>query len=214
MQLLKAAVLHQNVPPDWYYRGIKKNLGQRFWHHRRFSEIGKLIEPTGGKILDIGSADGTFTKIILDRSQASSVIGIDALPSSVVYAQKRFNGDKRVSFLVADAEKLPFKNNEFDAVFALEVLEHLFNPENALREVMRVLKKDGYAIFLVPTENIPFKIIWFFWENTWGWVWQGTHLQKFSNRELAKIVKKIGFKIWTDKRFLLGMLEAMKVKKK
>lgn len=213
MKLSEAAVVHRNVPPDWYCQGIKRNLGQRFWHHRRFTEIGKLIEPTGGKILDIGSADGTFTKIILDRSRASFVIGIDALSSSVAYAKKRFARNKRLRFRVAEAEKLPFKDNEFDAVFALEVLEHLFVPEKALREVKRVLKKEGYAIFLVPTESIPFKIIWFFWENTWGWIWKGTHVQKFANGELVKIIKKVGFRISTDKKFLLGMLKAIKAKK-
>lgn len=213
MKFLKAAVLHRNVPPDWYYQGIKRNLGQRFWHHRRFTEIGKLIEPKSGKILDIGSADGTFTKVILDCSGASFVIGIDALSSSVAYAKKRFTKNKRVNFRAADAESLPFPNNEFDAVFCLEVLEHLFDPEKALREVRRVLAKDGYAVFLVPTENTLFKIIWFFWENTWGWIWKGTHVQKFANQELIKMIKKAGFEICADKKFLLGMLEAIKVKK-
>jgi len=213
MKLSEAAVIHRNVPPDWYERGIEKNSGQRFWHFRRFAEVGKLIEPTGGKILDIGSADGTFTKVILDHSRADLVLGVDVLPASVAFAKKKFAKNKKLRFQVANAEKLPFKKEEFDAVFCLEVLEHLFAPEKTLLEVKRVLKKNGYAIFLVPTENIPFKIIWFFWENTWGWIWKGTHVQKFTKRELIRIVRKVGFKICTDKKFLLGMLEAIKAKK-
>lgn len=168
MKFLKAAILHRNVSPDWYCRGIKKNLGQRFWHYRRFTGVGKLIESTGRKILDIGSADGSFTKVIYGYSKADLVIGIDALSSSVAYAKKRFLSNQRLKFRLVDAEKLPFKNKEFDAVFCLEVLEHLFDPERALREIRRILKKDGCVIFLVPTENLPFKIIWFLGENTWG----------------------------------------------
>ena len=38
-----AAEFHENVPPDWYYQSIKKNLGQRFWHKTRFREVKKII---------------------------------------------------------------------------------------------------------------------------------------------------------------------------
>src|SRR3989344_4487311 len=125
----KAADLHKNVPPDWYARSIKENFLQRFWHLTRFAEIKNMIEPfdsaQGRKILDVGSADGTFTKIILEKSKAQKVIGIDVLASSVSYAKRKFARSKKMSFQVADAHNLPFKENEFDAVFCLEALEHV-----------------------------------------------------------------------------------------
>jgi len=214
MKLLDAAILHRNLPPDWYQRGIKENLCQRYWHYRRFSEVGKLVEVSGGKILDVGSADGTFTKIILDRSKASMVIGIEALSASVAYARKRFAKNKKLNFRVADAQDLPFKSEEFDAVFCLEVLEHVFFPDKVLKEIKRVLKKNGYVVFLVPIENLLFRIIWFFWENTRGWVWKGTHVHKFNNREMFKLVKGEGLEVETEKNFLLGMLKAVKVRKR
>ena len=74
-KLKLAEELHENIPPDWYYRSIQENIFQRYWHKRRFEEVGALIEPTGGRILDIGSADGVFTKVILDKSKASKIIG-------------------------------------------------------------------------------------------------------------------------------------------
>lgn len=211
MKLSEAAIIHRNVPPDWYERGIKENIFQRFWHSRRFSEVGKLIENSDGKILDIGCADGTFTKVILNHSGADLVIGVDILPSSISYAKKRFAKNKKLKFQVADAEELPFKRDEFDAVFCFEVLEHVFSPQKVLKETKRVLKRNAYAVFLVPTENLLFKIIWFFWENTKGWIWKGTHVQKFTNLQLNKLIEKTGFKIIAEKKFLLGMLEAVKV---
>jgi ubiquinone/menaquinone biosynthesis C-methylase UbiE len=214
MELSEAAVLHRNVPPNWYQRGIKENLGQRYWHFRRFTEIGKLIEPSGGKILDIGSADGTFTKVILERSKADLVVGIDVLPGSVAYAQKRFSRNKKIRFKVANVEQLPFEKEEFDAVFCLEVLEHVFAPQKALKEIKRVLKEDGYAVFLVPIENVLFRIIWLFWENTRGWIWKGTHVHNFSHENLEKLLEESGFKIINKRRFLLGMLKVNKVKKR
>jgi len=214
MRSSEAVVLHRNVPPDWYQRGIKENFGQKYWHSRRFSEVGKLIKPSGGKILDIGSADGTFSKIILDLSKADLVFGIDILESSVLHAKKRFSKNKKLRFRVASGENLPFKNEEFDAVFCLEVLEHVFSPRKVLKEIERVLKKNGIAVFLVPTENLLFKIVWFFWENTKGWIWKGTHIQKFNHKRLKRMIEKTGLEIVNEKKFLMGMLEVFKTKKK
>lgn len=214
MELSKAAILHQKVPPDWYERGIKENIFQRFWHYRRFRNVGKLIEPTGGKILDIGSADGTFTRVILGRSRADLVVGIDILPASISYAKKRFAKNKKLKFKVADAENLPFKKEEFDAVFALEVLEHVFEPKTVLVEIKRVLKKNGYVVFLVPTENLLFKFIWFFWVRTRGKIWQGTHVQKFDHENLEKLIENLSFEIVANKSFLIRMLKAVKAKPK
>lgn len=214
MKSSKAVSLHQNVPSDWYERGIKANLGQRYWHYRRFKEIGKMIEPVKGKALDVGCADGTFTKIIVKKTGAEEVVGIDVLQNSVNYAQKRFAGDSRFRFRVADASRLPFPDESFEAAFCLEVLEHVFSPEKVLAEVKRVLKKQGYAIFLVPSENLLFKIIWFFWLKTGGKVWRGTHLHQFDHHRLAHLIADCqGFTLVKEKNFLLGMLKVIKVRK-
>src|SRR4051812_26064270 len=124
-----AAKLHENVPPDWYFSSIKRNPFQRFWHNSRFKEVSKFVEPTGGKILDIGSADGVFTKVILDKSRAKEIIGIDVLKDSVDWANKHWRKNGELKFRLGDAHKLKFKNNIFDGVFALEVMEHVFEPQ-------------------------------------------------------------------------------------
>ena len=210
-----ASQLHENVPPDWYYASIKRNVFQRYWHKRRFSQVEKLIEPTKGKILDIGSADGVFTKVILDKSRASQIIGIDVLAPSVAWANSHWKNTKNMKFIVGDAHKLKFPANSFEAVFALEVLEHVFKPRVVFREIRRVLKKGGYAIFLVPSDNFLFNIIWgFVTRFWWARIWKDCHVQSFSkNNTLAHAAKKAGFKIEVDKRFILGMLNVVKVRK-
>ncbi len=213
-QITKAQDLHENVPPNWYFDSIRRNLGQRYWHTRRFGEVEKLIEPTQGKILDIGCADGVFTKVILDRSKADQIIGIDVLPTSISWAKNHWKKNHKMSFGVGDAHNLKYEANTFNAVFALEVLEHVFDPEKVLREVKMVLKKDGYAIFLVPTDSYLFRTIWFFWTKFWrGKVWDNTHIQSFYKGTLLDIARKVGFKIEVDKKFLLGMLQVIKVRK-
>jgi len=209
-----AVELHYHLPPDYYQKSIKVNPLQWFWHHRRFKNISQLIEPVEGEILDIGSADGTFTEVIVNHSKAAKVIGIDILESSVKYANKRFKKDKRMEFLVADAQYLPFKKNRFQAVFCLEALEHIFDPQKVLSEIKRVLKPNGYLIILVPTDSFLFKIAWWFVLHTWGKHWRETHLQSFRQKNsLTLVVKKAGFKIERDKKFLLNMLEVVKARK-
>ena len=112
-----ASQLHENVPPDWYYASIKRNILQRYWHQRRFKKVGELIEVTkSGKFLDIGSADGVFSKVILDRTKAKSLIGIDVLKSSVSWANNHWQKNKKMQFKTGDAHELDFPANSFGAL--------------------------------------------------------------------------------------------------
>jgi ubiquinone/menaquinone biosynthesis C-methylase UbiE len=213
-----AAEMHENVPPDWYYASIKRNLFQKYWHSRRFSKVRELSEPVSGKILDIGSADGVFSKVILDSTGAKSLIGIDVLKSSVDWANKHWcakaTSPAHMKFYVGDAHDLKFPSNSFDAVFALEVLEHVFNPIKVFKETKRVLKRGGYAVFLVPADNFLFSGIWWFVTNFW-WakIWQDCHVQSFSRKNpLAKVVAKSGLKVEIDQKFILGMLNIVKAR--
>lgn len=212
---LKAKDLHKNVPPDWYARSIKENILQRFWHTRRFEEVGKILSPTAGKILDIGCADGTFTKIIFEKTKPSRIVGIDVLPKSIAYAKRRFARSRRMFFKVADAHNLPFSDESFDAVFCLEVLEHAEDPLRVISEMHRVLKKGGYAVVLIPTENFLFKyIIWPLWTLWRGKIWRGTHLHAMEPKELPAHLVANGFTIEKEKSFLLGMLVVVKAVKR
>lgn len=209
-----AVGLHQDVPPNWYEHSIKNNILQRFWHTRRFSEVEKLTE-LAKTVLDIGCADGTFTKIIFNKTKAEKIIGIDVLKRSIGYAEKRFAKNKKMKFHVADVHQLPFRGGEFDAVFCLEVLEHVVDPLKVLQEVYRILKKGGYVIVLVPSENWLFhSIVWPLWQMMPGKnIWKHSHLHNFSNGYLEELVKKPGLKIEVNKKFLLGMLHLVKANK-
>ena len=136
------------------------------------------------------------------------------LKSSVDWASKHWKRNGKLKFMIADAHKLPFESEYFDAVFAMEVLEHVHKPETVLSEVKRVLKKDGYAVFLVPTDSLLFRTLW---ENIWlktrGKIWDETHIQTYRDDTLVKLSKKVGFKLVVNKKFILGMLQAIKLRK-
>ncbi len=210
-----AEQLHENVPPDWYFKSIKRNLLQRWWHKSRFEEVSKVTERNpNAKILDIGCADGMFTNTIYQKSKAKEIIAIDVLKTSVDWAKKHWSKNKHMKFKVGNAHELDFKANTFDAAYALEVLEHVHEPLKVLKEVKRVLKPGGYAVFLVPSDNALFNVVWYFLRKFW-WarIWDDTHIQTYRNNYLIQVSKRAGFAIDVDKKFWLGMLHLVKVRK-
>ncbi|OGM03120.1 hypothetical protein A2115_03455 [Candidatus Woesebacteria bacterium GWA1_41_8] len=210
-----AEELHERVPPNWYWESLRVDPFQRYWHRRRFQEVRKLIEPVEGEVLDVGSADGIFSKVILDKTRAKKLIGIEVLRTSVAWANKHWAKVKKMEFRVGDAHALKFPSNYFDAVFCMEVLEHVHRPEKVLGEFKRVMKKGGYGVFLVPSDSLLFRTIWYIWLHFYprGWVWKDTHIQTYRGNLLLKLCRKAGFKVEKEKKFILGMLHVVKVRK-
>lgn len=201
--------IHQDVRADHYDVGIKKNLFQKYWHSKRFKELLSLIEPVLGAVLDVGCHGGTFTQKILEKIGSKEIYGVDISASAVKLASNRLPFGK---FQVVDAHQLPFKDNFFDAVFCLEMLEHVDDPIKVLQEIKRVIKKDQRIYLMIPTESKLFKIIWALWTLYYP-VWKHAHVQDFYNGGLDRLIKEIGLKIINKKTFHLGMLEIIVCKK-
>lgn len=201
--------IHEDVPAEHYDRGIKKNLFQKYWHFKRFQEVQRVVKPIDGAFLDVGCHSGTFTSKVLEKIGSKKVYGIDISPTSIELIKKRIPFGK---FTAGDASNLPYKTNFFEAVFCLEMLEHVDSPQEVLSEIKRVLKKNGYGVFLVPSDNKLFKIVWFLWTLYYP-VWRHAHVQSFKNRDLEKILIKLKFKKIKSKTFNLGMLKLITCQK-
>lgn len=106
--------------------------------------------PDDAKILEIGCGGGSFSRAIKRYFPKFSVVGSD-ISTKVLEAAGRIGGG--VLYKRANVYKLPFKNNEFDAVISFDVWEHLGKPAKAFSEVNRVLKPGGILHFFVPTEG-------------------------------------------------------------
>lgn len=113
--------------------------------------INKLIEPIQKRpdtftILDIGCNDGSFADIL--QKNGYVVYAIDVVKELVEYTKL-----KGIFAQIANAENLPFTDKKFDCVVMAEVLEHLYKPEDAIKEIDRVLKNDGLFVGSVPHVN-------------------------------------------------------------
>ncbi|MBL7036479.1 class I SAM-dependent methyltransferase [Candidatus Microgenomates bacterium] len=210
-----AEEMHEQVPPNWYFQSLKIDPLQRYWHRRRFDEVQKLSE-RAETVLDIGCADGVFSKKIYEITKSKKYIGIDVLKSSIDWAKNHWKKNKAMQFKVGDAHELKYNDNTFDAVYIMEVLEHVKDPVKVLKNVKRMMKKNGYGVFLVPSDSNLFNVVWWLWLHFHprGWVWRDTHIQTYRDNYLIEICKKAGFKIEVDKKFILGMLHLVKVRNK
>jgi SAM-dependent methyltransferase len=93
---------------------------------------------SGKRVLEVGSGRGHLQDIVQDYT------GLDIADSVANRYHK--------PFVNASATAMPFPDNSFDAIWTIWVLEHVPEPEAALREMRRVLKPGG-ILFLAPTWN-------------------------------------------------------------
>ena len=92
-----------------------------------------------GKLLDIGCGEKPYKN--MTKHYVSEYIGLD---------HKNTLHDKSEIDLFGTAYDIPVENDTFDTVLCTAVLEHLEEPDKAIKETNRVLKKDGCAIYAVP----------------------------------------------------------------
>lgn len=99
-----------------------------------------------GRVLDVGCLDGTIGELFLNAG--NEVYGLDASEPAIAKALQR-----GIKAQLGNVEQgFPFENNFFDAVFAGEIIEHVFDVDMMLAEIFRVLKPGGH--FVVTTPNL------------------------------------------------------------
>jgi ubiquinone/menaquinone biosynthesis C-methylase UbiE len=102
------------------------------------------------KCLDLGCGGGRYS-IALSLLGAKRVTGVDVSETGIADAKMRAEQLKitNTDFVVYDGDKLPFNDEEFDCVIWSGVLMHMENPELAMKEVSRIVKKSGMIYMLV-----------------------------------------------------------------
>jgi len=118
-------------------RETKYSLRKKPEDHGSYLKLVEFIDTYGlqdKKCLEIGSGTGLFQDLVPDY------VGVDIAKSLASYYHKPFyTSDKKGN--------LPFRDESFDVIWALNVHEHIPNLENALREIKRVLRPSGFIFF-------------------------------------------------------------------
>ncbi len=152
--------------------------------------------PENAKILEIGAGTGAnFEFYPKSKCAVASEISIKMLE----YARTKTDF---INLVQADAENLPFAENTFDAAFATLVFCSIPNPENAFRQLQKVVKPNGKIILL---EHVRPK-------GVFGFAFDFLNIFTFAliedrfNRQTAKIAEKSGLKIVEIKEKAFGIV--------
>lgn len=137
---------------------------------------GLVLPGKRSRILDVGSGAGATLR---ELSRYGSAVGIDISRRAVDYCQRR--GCRKI--VLVGEEELPFPDNCFDLVVALDVIEHLEDDGKALAEYGRILKPGGSLLLTVPAYR-------------WLWSWHDEvnhHRRRYSRRVLRDTLEGSGF---------------------
>jgi SAM-dependent methyltransferase len=104
-----------------------------------------------GDVLDGGAGDGAITQLIAPR--ARSVTLLDRSERLVEAARQRLGREPNVSFCVGDLQALTFADESFDEVLLFNVLTNLPDPESAIKEAGRVLRRGGRLVAISLAEH-------------------------------------------------------------
>lgn len=123
-----------------------------------FASVSKLVDASdiaarkGALAIELGAGEGFSTERL--RNMLPDSVTLEAseyVPALVPKAQKR---NPSVKVREESVYEIQAKDNTYDLIFLLEVMEHLDYPDKALQEIARVLKPDGYLVLGVPREPL------------------------------------------------------------
>jgi SAM-dependent methyltransferase len=123
----------------------------RFGQERRLEMIRRFVRLEGARVLDIGCGLGAYVSRFGEFTDQAFGIDIDA-PRVVEGAQNGISG-----LCVGLSESLPFADDAFDGVLLNEVIEHVRNDRETLREALRVTRPGGHVIVFAPNRFYPFE---------------------------------------------------------
>lgn len=143
----------------WNEELATKHDLDKFYNHPNFAfryieqkRIDKLIEAAdlkeSDKVLEVGCGAGH----ILEKITKGKLYGIDISEIQIERTKKRM-GDK-VELKKAPGENIPYEDKFFDKVLCSEVIEHVIDPREVLKEISRVMKDDGILSLSIPNEEV------------------------------------------------------------
>jgi SAM-dependent methyltransferase len=186
---------HYGVEPGEYFEHHdleQKDLGGNVLVLEAESLIGAK-----GRLLDIGAGRGEVLRAA--KMAGWEAIGIELSPNFANYAAEHSG----VEVLRKPLEECRFADDSFDAVLLAAVLEHLYNPNEVLCEIARILRPGGVLFLDVPNEAGLYFGVGNFYERLRGRDWvvnlaptfSPFHVFGFTPKSLRALLSKHGFEV-------------------
>ena len=176
MQSHHYPILYQVEERHWWYVGRRRII------RSLVEKICSTLNNSNPRILDVGCGTGANLKMLAEHGRAE---GVDISQQAVDFCHER--GLESVK--LGAAEDLPYENDSFDLVTALDVVEHLDDDVAGLREMRRVLRADGRLLLFVPA----FMFLWGVQDDV------SNHRRRYTLPSLLRAVEAAGFVVeWSS----------------
>ena len=169
MQSHHYPILYQVEERHWWYVGRRRII------RSLVEKICATLNKPNPRILDVGCGTGANLKMLADYGRAE---GVDISPQAVDFCRERGLD----SVKLGAAEQLPYENDSFELVTALDVIEHLDDDVAGLREMRRVLRRDGRLLLFVPA----FMFLWGVQDDV------SNHRRRYTLPSLLRAVEEAG----------------------
>ena len=188
--LKKAATIVTGLPKEMqshHYPILYQVEEAHWWYLGRRRIIQSLVEKISStlnnpRILDVGCGTGANLKMLAGLGRAE---GVDISPQAVEFCRERGLDSVKLGAV----EELPYENDSFDLVTALDVIEHLDDDVAGLREMRRVLRPEGRLLLFVPA----FMFLWGVQDDV------SNHRRRYTLPSLLKAVEAAGFSVeWSS----------------
>jgi SAM-dependent methyltransferase len=171
MQQHTYEIMNRVEDSHWWF------VGRRLILESFLQDIIKKLKPGIPRILDVGCGTGANLEML---SKFGAAEGVDVSDDALEFCRQ-----KGLWVHKGLAEQLPFTDESIDIVTALDVVEHLDDDVAGLKEMHRVLKKDGRTLIFVPA---------------FMWLWGvqddiSNHRIRYTKRQIVERLEKAGFEI-------------------
>lgn len=180
----KISLFFNKISKNYDETAFEQSLGTKYLSELDTKFVLENISKrmSGKKVLDIGIGTGRISKLLIERG--AIVYGVDISRKMIEQAKKKLK-EKPINFKIADVgRKIPYPDNKFDYVVCIRVLKYIPNWRNTIKEVSRILKKDG--IFIFDISNL-YSVVSFALKNSNYFV--------FKYNEVKRVLESEGFQI-------------------
>lgn len=172
------AIMYEVEGAHWWFAGRRRILESFVREIVAKLNSSAVPPPPPPRILDVGCGTGANLEMLAEFGVAE---GVDVSEDALAFCRAR--GLTRVR--LGAAERLPYEDNAFDLVTALDVVEHLDDDAAGLCEMRRVLRPDGRALLFVPA----FMWLWGVQDDV------SHHRRRYTLSQLKERVRAAGFEV-------------------
>lgn len=181
-----------------YFSELAQLEGTNFWFRSRNQLILWALKeycPNMASFLEVGCGTGFVLSAVSETFPSATLHGSEIFTAGLGVAATRL---PHVKFIQIDARRIPF-SEEFDVIGAFDVLEHVMEDEEVLRNICESLKANGILLLSIPQHQ---------------WLWSSAdeyacHIRRYEADDLHRKIERSGFSILRSTSFVTFLLPAM-----